>query len=79
MGHKSAALQADLHNLPAMQIVAATDDILHHDALALAKKASDSGCAVDLHVEPGMMDVWPLLPLPEGRRSRLAISRFLMR
>lgn len=71
-------LQADLHNLPAMQIFAATDDILHHDALVFAKKASDSGCAVDLHVEPGMMHVWPLLPLPEGRRSRLAISRFLM-
>lgn len=70
-------LQADLHQLPAMQIFAATDDILHHDALAFAKKAGDSGCAVELHVEAGMIHVWPLLPLPEARRSRSAITQFL--
>lgn len=71
-------LQADLHDLPAMQIFVGTDDILHHDALAFAHKAKDAGCDVDLHAESGMIHVWPLLPLPEARRSRLAITRFLM-
>lgn len=72
-------LQADLHHLPAMQIFAATDDILHHDTLAFADKASESGCTLDLHVETGMIHVWPLLPLPEAHRSRKAITQFLQR
>lgn len=73
----TSPLRADLRGLPPMQLLAATDDILHHDVLAFASKARASGCSVNLHVEPGMVHAWPLLPVPEARRARDLIARFL--
>lgn len=72
-------LRADLRGLPPMQVFVATDDILHHDAVAFADKARAAGCSVDLHLAPGMVHVWPLLPLPEARDARCAIGQFLTR
>lgn len=70
-------LQANLHGFPAMQIFAGTDDLLSHDAIRFAEKAREAGCSVDLQIGPGMMHVWPILPLPEAQRSQRAISQFL--
>lgn len=70
-------LRADPHGLPPMQVFAGGDDLLHHDAVVLADKASAAGCNVELHLVAGMIHVWPLLPLPEAREARGAIARFL--
>ncbi|MCE4556834.1 alpha/beta hydrolase fold domain-containing protein [Roseateles cellulosilyticus] len=72
-------LRADLRGMPAMQLLAGTDDILHHDAVRYAEQAAKAGCSVELELGHGMMHVWPLFPLPEANRSRQAISEFLRR
>ncbi|HVO23471.1 MAG TPA: alpha/beta hydrolase [Candidatus Margulisiibacteriota bacterium] len=70
-------LRADLRGLPPMQVLAGTDDILHHDAMAFADKARAAGCAIELHLADGMVHAWPLLPVPEARLARQAIGKFL--
>lgn len=70
-------LQGPVKGFPPMQIFVGTDDLLCHDAIRFAERARVSGCLVDLRIAPGMMHVWPILPLPEARRSQLAISQFL--
>ncbi len=72
-------LRADLRGLPPMLLLAGTDDILHHDAVAMADKARASGCSVELNLAAGMIHVWPLLPLPEAIEARCLISQFLKR
>jgi acetyl esterase/lipase len=57
----------------------ATDDILSHDALIFVDQARASGSSVDLHIGHGLMHAWPLLPMPEARTSREAMSAFLSR
>lgn len=70
-------LTADLQGLPPLQVLAATDDLLHHDALVFVDKARAAGCHVELHVAAGMVHVWPLLPIPEAMDARRAIGKFL--
>jgi monoterpene epsilon-lactone hydrolase len=70
-------LRADLRGLPPMQVFVGTDDVLCHDAVDFVNKARKVGCAVELHLGHGMVHVWPLLPLPEARVSRDAVSAFL--
>lgn len=72
-------LRADLRGLPPLQVLAGTDDILHHDAVAFAEMARTAGCSVELHVAAGMVHAWPLLPVPEARAARQAIGLFLKR
>lgn len=72
-------LRADLHGLPPLQVLAGTDDILHHDAVAFAERARSAGCSVDLHLAAGMIHAWPLLPVPEAHTARQAIGQFLRR
>ena len=72
-------VRAKLHGLPPTQVHIATDDILSHDALIFVEKARASGSSVDLHIGHGLMHAWPLLPMPEARTSREAMSAFLSR
>lgn len=70
-------LRGDLTGLPAITMYAATRDIVHHDSLALAAAARSQGVKVDVHIGEGMIHVWPLLPIPEGRAARAEISQLL--
>jgi len=70
-------VRANWQNLPPTQVHIATDDILSHDALIFVDKARASGARVDLHIGHGLMHAWPLLPIPEARTSREAMSAFL--
>lgn len=70
-------VNADLHGFPTMQIFVATDDIASHDALILAERAQEAAVEVDVQVGPGLMHVWPILPIPEARTNRAAINEFL--
>jgi monoterpene epsilon-lactone hydrolase len=70
-------VNANLRGFPTMQVFVATDDIASHDALILAEKACEAGVEAEVHVGPGLMHVWPILPIPEARTSRVAINEFL--
>lgn len=70
-------LHGDFHGLPDITLYAATRDIVHHDSLALATAARKQGVNVDVRMGQGMIHVWPLLPIPEGRAARAEISQLL--
>jgi acetyl esterase/lipase len=63
-------LHGDLTGLPPMSVYAGTRDILWPDAVVLAHRAEAAGVAVELVEAPGMMHVYPLVPIPEGRAAR---------
>ena len=67
-------IHACLHGLPPTTIWVGTRDLSHHDAVDLAHKARSQGSAVDLKLGPDMLHVWPLLPIPEGRRARAEMA-----
>jgi acetyl esterase/lipase len=54
-----------------------TRDLLNPDARRLVARAARAGVTVEYHEAPGMVHVYPLLPIPEGRAARLAIRRTL--
>lgn len=71
-------LYGDLSVLPKTLVLAGTRDLLHHDAVIFAERARAAGVEVELVLEPGMIHVWPLIDMPEARRARDRIARFLL-
>lgn len=67
----------DLSHLPPTLILAGTNDMLTPDAVRFAARAREAGAEVEIDVEPGMIHVWPLMPIPEARRARERIARYL--
>jgi acetyl esterase/lipase len=65
-------------DLPPVLLFAGTNDIAHHDALLFAEKARIAGSLVDLQIGQGMIHVWPILPIPEGKEARAKIARHLL-
>lgn len=63
-------LCASLDGLTAITIFSGTRDILNPDARLLAGKAAAAGVDVDYVQGEGMVHVYPLLPIPEGRAAR---------
>lgn len=49
---------ADLHGLPPLLVMVGTEEVLHDDAIALAKRARGAGVPVELLVAPGMPHCW---------------------
>lgn len=70
-------INGELNGLPATLLFAGTRDIAHHDALLFADQARRAGVQLDLQVGAGMLHVWPILPVPEGKLARETIVRFL--
>lgn len=70
-------IYGDLHGLPEMLILIATDDILSLDALIFAEKAQKSSVKIELFMGHKLMHAWPLLPIPEALVARIKIQRFL--
>ncbi|MDE2299014.1 MAG: alpha/beta hydrolase fold domain-containing protein, partial [Burkholderiales bacterium] len=70
-------INADVRGFPRMQIFVATDDIAGPDALLFAEGARKVGAQVEVQIGPGLMHVWPLLPIPEAGTSREAMDAFL--
>ncbi len=71
-------LYGDLSALPPTLVLVGSRDICRPDCerlLELAPPTAD----LTLHVEPGSPHDYPLLPTPEGRRARDAISRHVVR
>ena len=72
-------LFGDFHGLPGMTVWSAGNDLIGSDALRLAERMREQGGTLDLHVEPEMIHVWPLLPTPEGRQARSVIKSIVVR
>jgi acetyl esterase/lipase len=73
----TSPLQGDFTGLPDTTLFAATRDIVSHDSLALAAAARAQGVNVTVRIGEGMIHVWPLLPIPEGRAARAEIAQLL--
>ena len=69
--------EVDLSHLPPTLILAGANDMLTPDAVRFAARARQAGAEVEIDVEPGMIHVWPLMPIPEARRARERIARYL--
>ena len=62
-------VHGDLAGLPPMTVYVGTRDILWPDAVVLAQRAKAAGVEVELVEAPGLMHVYPLVPVPEGRAA----------
>ena len=58
-------------------VYAGTRDITLPDCELLVSKARAAGVRAGLHEAPGMVHVYPLLPIPEGRQARRSMERLL--
>ena len=67
----ASPLYADLHGLPPLLLLAATNDTLFDDATRMAEKARAAGVEVELDVWEEMVHCWPLFAdqIPEGRAA----------
>lgn len=63
-------LAGDLAGLGPLTVYVGTRDILWPDAQLLAQRAREADVAVDLHEQPGLVHVYPLLPTASGRAAR---------
>lgn len=70
-------IHGDLAGLPPMTVYVGTRDILWPDAVVLAKRAKDASIENELVEAEGMMHVYPLVPIPEGKAAADQIVRDL--
>jgi acetyl esterase/lipase len=66
-------LFADLSALGPLTIFSGTRDITNPDTRAFVSKARKAGVEVEYHEAADLVHVYPLLPIPEGKRARQAI------
>ncbi|GAA4658737.1 alpha/beta hydrolase fold domain-containing protein [Kineococcus glutinatus] len=62
-------LFGDLRGLGPLTVFSGTRDITDPDTRELVRRARAAGVGVDHHEERDLVHVYPLLPLPEGRRA----------
>ncbi|CAN7670241.1 alpha/beta hydrolase [Mesorhizobium amorphae] len=70
-------LYGDLSVLPKTLLLTGSHDLLSPDNLIFAEKARAAGVEVEVVYEEGMFHVWPLIEMPEARRARDSIVKFL--
>ena len=68
-------LYGDLHGLGSLTMFSGTRDILNADATKFLSLARAAGLAIDYHEVPGMIHVFPILPIPEGTAARAIVAR----
>lgn len=66
-------LACDLTGLGPLTVFSGTRDILNPDARSLVQKALAAGVDVEYHERAGLLHVYPLMPIPEGRAARAVI------
>lgn len=62
-------LHGEYAGLPPVHVVVGTRDILHPDCLVLQARCAEAGVPCELTVAEGAFHVYPLAPVPEGRRE----------
>ncbi|QNG39462.1 alpha/beta hydrolase [Geodermatophilaceae bacterium NBWT11] len=70
-------LAGDPAGLGPITVFGGSRDITHPDIRLLVDRARAAGVDVDDQDGPGMVHVWPLLPIPEGRTARAHIVDLL--
>ncbi|WP_336245105.1 alpha/beta hydrolase [Paeniglutamicibacter quisquiliarum] len=70
-------LFGQMAGLGPLAVFAGTRDITHPDCELLVSKARSAGVNTEFHQAPGMVHVYPLLPIPEGRQARRTMARIL--
>lgn len=70
-------LAGDLAGLGPLTVLGGSLDITHPDVRLLVERARAAGVEVDDQDAPGMVHVWPLLPVPEGRAARRHLAALL--
>ncbi len=70
-------LHGDLSRLPKALMWCGTRDLLQPQCRLLAERAADQGWDLRYVEEPGLLHVYPLLPVPEARRALAELTDFL--
>ena len=70
-------LFGDMTRLPPTLVYCGTHDALCPQVRALVARAREAGAEVTYHEEPGLMHVYPILPLPESARALDQLAAFL--
>ncbi|WFR73695.1 alpha/beta hydrolase [Prescottella defluvii] len=70
-------LNGDLTGLGPITLFTGTRDILNVDARRFRSLASAAGVSLDFREEPEMIHVYPLLPIPEGKKARTILCGLL--
>jgi acetyl esterase/lipase len=70
-------LFGDLDGLAPITLFTGTRDVTNADAHALRRRAAGTDVKFYLHEAEAMIHVYPLLPIPEGRRAREVIRSIL--
>ena len=74
---EASALAGDLSGLPPTLVLCGTRDLLVPQVRALVRDAQQAGSPVTYVEEPGLLHVYPLLPIPEARRAWRQVREFL--
>jgi acetyl esterase/lipase len=76
--HREASpLDNDLTGLPPALLLCGSRDLLRPQSRALVARAPGARFDLTYVEEPGLMHVYPLLPIPEARRAFDAVAAFL--
>lgn len=70
-------LHGSFDDLPPVLVLSGTRDILHPQAIALSGAIESAGGIVEAVTAPGLMHVYPLLPIPEARPAAERIATFI--
>lgn len=74
---KVSPLYGDLHGLPPTDLYSGTYDVLYTDIIKTAQKLREAGVDAELHTADKFGHVYPLYPVPQGKKARREISRII--
>lgn len=72
-------LYGDMHGLPPTDLYSGTYDVLYTDIIKTERKLREAGVDAALHTAGKFGHVYPLYPVPEGRKARREISKIMLR
>ena len=78
-GPRLSPLHGDLSDLPRAQMFCGTRDLLQPACDALFDRADEADWELEYVVAPGLLHVYPILPVPEARAAVDAIVEFALR
>lgn len=70
-------LHGALEGLPPMLVLCGTRDLLLPQVRELVRRAGEAGVQVTYREEPGLLHVYPILPVPEAGTARREIAAFV--
>ena len=71
-------LHGDCHGLPPSLVLCGTRDLLLPQVRAVVDRLREADVAVTYVEEPGLLHVYPVLPVPEAKAARRTIADFIV-